>query len=422
MSAIKMLTGFHLAGPAPSAGPVQPTAVSLSWLGGPVLSPLAIPSIVTPIGIVVVLYFAGLARNDAGLQGQLVGLLLVIMGLNLAAMLVAKPIMQTVGLPVLQVIGWVFSALQAGLAVQVLLDAIRRLALAVALALVLAASASAQELDPRAFAPAPVGTTIVLAGVGGSKGSILFDPSVGVADAQADLHIITTGFGYTFALAGRQTRVLAIFPMAWGDIAGAVGGQPQRQDLRGLADPRIRISIGLRGAPALRAAEFAAAPKRTAIGASVTVMPPWGQYSSTQLVNLGYNRWAFKPEIGVTHPIGRWTVEGAAGVWLFTANDAYYPGLLQKTQDPLVSLQGHVSYAFRNRIWMGVAGTWFGGGETRVDGLLNPDEQRNTRLGATVSLPLGKWQSMKVVYSTGSSTRRGTDFDSLSVYWQLARY
>jgi hypothetical protein len=69
-----------------------------------------------------------------------------------------------------------------------------------------------------------------------------------------------------------------------------------------------------------------------------------------------------------------------------------------------------------------VAGTWFGGGETRVDGVVNPDEQRNTRLGATLSLPIDKFQSVKVVYSTGATTRRGTDFDNFSVSWQLARY
>lgn len=76
--------------------------------------------------------------------------------------------------------------------------------------------------------------------------------------------------------------------------------------------------------------------------------------------------------------------------------------------------QGHVSYAFGSRIWMGVTGTWFGAGETRVEGVLNPDEQRNTRLGGTLSIPLGRFQSMKIVYSTGTSTRRGTDFDSFS--------
>jgi hypothetical protein len=290
------------------------------------------------------------------------------------------------------------------------------------LLVLVAVGASAQELDLRAFAPAPVGTTIVLTGVGGSKGAIVFDPSVGVTDAEADLQVVTTGFGYTFGLAGRQARVLAVFPIAWGNIAGDVDDQPRRQDLRGFADPRIRFSLGLRGAPALRPVEFAAAPRGTAVGASVTIMPPWGQYNPGQLVNLGYNRWAFKPEIGATRTYRQWTFDAAAGIWFFTDNRAYYPGRLRKEQDPLLSLQGHVSYSFPNRIWIGLASTWFGGGETRVERAINPDEQRNARLGATLSLPIGKFQSLKIVYSTGATTRRGTDFDSFSVNWQLVRY
>jgi hypothetical protein len=49
---------------------------------------------------------------------------------------------------------------------------------------------------------------------------------------------------------------------------------------------------------------------------------------------------------------------------------------------------------------------------------VNPDEQRNVRLGATLSLPAGASDSVKVVYSTGATTRRGTDFDTLTLQWQ----
>jgi hypothetical protein len=288
--------------------------------------------------------------------------------------------------------------------------------------LLIGTGASAQELEARAYRPAPIGTTIVIAGFGGSKGGIVFDQAVDVADVEADLKILVSGVGYTFALAGRQARILAVFPMAWGTIAGDVGGQPQAQDLAGLVDPRIKFTIGLLGAPALTPAEFARAPRRTVVGTSVTVMPPIGQYSSTQLVNLGYNRWAFKPEIGASRTIDRWTLETYAGVWLYTENTSYFPGNLVKEQDAILSLQSHVSYALPRRLWVAFIGTWFAGGETRTNRAVNPDQQRNTRLGATVSIPLTAWQSVKVVWSTGATTRRGSDFDSFTVTWQLVRF
>ena len=106
------------------------------------------------------------------------------------------------------------------------------------------------------------------------------------------------------------------------------------QDLAGLVDPRIKLSIGLYGAPAMNAAQFARVPRpRTVVGGSVTVVPPWGQYAPAQLVNLGFNRWAVKPEVGVSHQIDRWTVEWYAGTWLFTANNQYFPSRAVKQQD-----------------------------------------------------------------------------------------
>jgi hypothetical protein len=297
----------------------------------------------------------------------------------------------------------------------------KRLLSAVLLAAAGGGAAHAQELDARAYAPAPIGTTIVIAGVGGSKGAVLFDSSAGLDDVGADLGVVTTGLGYTFGIAGRQARILAVMPSAFGRFDGVVEGQPQRQDVGGLVDPRIKLSYAWRGGPALKAAEFARAPRRAVVGTSVTVMVPLGSYESTRAVNLGYHRWGIKPEVGVSRTIGAWTLDGYAGVWLFTTNRRYLPGAARKAQDPLGSVQGHVSYALPHRMWIALDATWFGGGRTTVDDRVSPDEQRNTRLGATWSVPLTRAQSLKLTYSSGTSTRRGTDFDNLMVTWQLAR-
>ena len=103
---------------------------------------------------------------------------------------------------------------------------------------------------------------------------------------------------------------------------------------------------------------------------------------------------------------------------LFTANDNYFPGNARKSQAPILSLQGHVGYALTERSWLAFNATWFKGGETRIDHVVSPDEQRNLRLGATLSIPAGASNSVKIVYNTGATTRRGTDFDTLSLQWQ----
>jgi hypothetical protein len=106
----------------------------------------------------------------------------------------------------------------------------------------------------------------------------------------------------------------------------------------------------------------------------------------------------------------------------FTTNDAYYPAHAQKRQEPVVAVQVHASYALPRRSWLAVDGTWFAGGETRVDGAPNPDLQRNARVGITLSIPIVGQQSVKFVYSTGTTTRRRSDFNSFNVTWQLVMF
>jgi putative salt-induced outer membrane protein YdiY len=85
-------------------------------------------------------------------------------------------------------------------------------------------------------------------------------------------------------------------------------------------------------------------------------------------------------------------------------------------------VQGHLGYAMTRRSWLALDGTWFAGGQTRVDGVAEPDLQRNSRLGVTLSVPIAARQSLKVSYSTGTTTRRGSDFDTVDLTWQLVRF
>jgi multiple antibiotic resistance protein len=120
------LMTFRLS-PAPPADDAPPVPISERWLAAPVLSPLAIPAIVTPVGVVAILFFSAQAFGDAQQQRTLLVVLMTIMAFDFVAMLVARPVMRAVRLPVLQVVGWVFAALQAGLGVEAVIAAVRRL-------------------------------------------------------------------------------------------------------------------------------------------------------------------------------------------------------------------------------------------------------------------------------------------------------
>jgi multiple antibiotic resistance protein len=89
------------------------------------LSPLAIPTIVTPVGIAAILVFVDIAKEDSSVLMGIYGLLALTMFLDLLGMWFARLVVRFVGMVNFQVIGWIFSVLQAGLGVQAVIGALR---------------------------------------------------------------------------------------------------------------------------------------------------------------------------------------------------------------------------------------------------------------------------------------------------------
>jgi hypothetical protein len=54
-----------------------------------------------------------------------------------------------------------------------------------------------------------------------------------------------------------------------------------------------------------------------------------------------------------------------------------------------------------------------------VDGVHKDDLQENSRAGLTLAVPVNRAQSIKVAWSTGATTRLGSDFDAYSFAWQV---
>lgn len=195
-------------------------------------------------------------------------------------------------------------------------------------------------------------------------------------------------------------------------------GQPREREVSGLGDPYVRLAVNLYGAPALSLEEFAAYRQDLIVGASVAVGVPLGQYESNKLVNIGTNRWSFKPEIGLSKAWGPITLELAAGATFFTANDDF---LVDQTLEraPLYSLQAHLIYSFPFGIWAAANAVGYRGGRTTVDGVRGEDLQENVRVGLTVSFPVTRHSSIKLYGSTGAYARTGTNFNTGGILWQL---
>jgi hypothetical protein len=171
------------------------------------------------------------------------------------------------------------------------------------------------------------------------------------------------------------------------------------------------------GAPALTLPEFKSYEQDLIVGASLQVSVPAGQYDSTKLVNIGTNRWSFKPELGASKALGSLTLEFKAGVTLFTTNDDFFNGN-RRAQDPLYSIGSHAIYNFRSGIWASVDATYFAGGRSTLNGALQNDLQQNWRVGGTLSFPVDARNSIKLYASSGVSARTGNSYDLIGIVWQ----
>ena len=132
-----------------------------------------------------------------------------------------------------------------------------------------------------------------------------------------------------------------------------MGAQYNERDVSGLDDPRLRFSMNFYGAPALTLKEFAGYRQDLIVGASLSVTPPVGQYDDTKLINLGNNRWSFKPELGISKAWGKLTVDILPSVTFYTDNTNFYYGRTY-AEAPLYAVQGHVIYGFSSGISVGL--------------------------------------------------------------------
>jgi hypothetical protein len=121
--------------------------------------------------------------------------------------------------------------------------------------------------------------------------------------------------------------------------------------------------------------------------------------------------------LGGSRRFGRWNVDGSLGVWLFDDNDAF-PGTRERHQDPLTTLQGHVSYTFAPRLWLGLSGTSYAGATTSVDGVLDRNRQENSRAGHTLAIPVGQKNSGRLSWSKRVFARFGGDLETYALTWQ----
>jgi hypothetical protein len=252
---------------------------------------------------------------------------------------------------------------------------------------------------------------------GYSSGNVLLDHALPIEDTEAKAHSLSLAFATTFSLFNRMAKLDVVVPLSSGTWEGLLNGESASTQRTGLADPLVRLSVNLLGAPALSGQTFLANKSKFQLAGSLRIRAPLGQYDKTKLINLGTHRWMFRPSIGGSVQLGKWILESHLNLWLFTKNNSFFNGN-SLSQEPLLALQIHIIHEFQPGLWAAVSIGRSGGGETIINDLKQDNLQRNSRFGAALAIPLSGPHSLKLVFTSGVTTRYGADFTTFGLAYQ----
>jgi Putative MetA-pathway of phenol degradation len=297
---------------------------------------------------------------------------------------------------------------------------LRRICTICGLVLIFSSALTAQDMEPRSYAVVPTGLHAAALSYTYSSGNVISAFSSPVQDLKVINNVFNIGYVQTFTLFNKLARVAAGLPYGFLDGTAKFRGVDTSGTRAGFYDGRIKFGVNLFGSPVLKPKEFQKFQEHTVLGVSLVISVPVGQYFPSKLINLGSNRWGFKPEIGVSHREGRLFYEIYTGVWMFTKNSEYF----QKTyldEKVLFSFQAHVDYTFKHGKYLALNGGFADGGETSINGMDQNNAQQNWRIGCTFSTPIfNTHQSIKVMINTGIATRAGQNYTALTLVYQYS--
>lgn len=284
-----------------------------------------------------------------------------------------------------------------------------------------------QDLAPRAYIITPMHSNAVTLTYSFFSGEILFDGSVPITGATSKAHVSIFSLTHSLRLFGRSANFTASLPYSVGNYKGTVIGIEEEVHRSGAMDSSYRLSVNLIGGPAMDVRDYSKWRQKTLLGVSFRVVAPTGQYDPSKVINLGANRWGFKPELGLSRRWGHWVLDTYGAVWFFTTNHNFFshnqfsPGTNTQKQTSTFAFEGHLSYDVRPRLWASLDGNFWVGGTSILNGVEKPGtQQRNSRIGGTVSFPVSKHQSVKFSYNRGAYISYGGNYQNVSLGWQYS--
>jgi len=252
----------------------------------------------------------------------------------------------------------------------------------------------AQFTEAHNYDNTPVGVNQVELAYSYAHANASLDTSLVVEGAKFNLSQGSISYTRYFGLFHRLGWVQASLPIA--GLDGSVSGTTVEGSITGVGDSGYTLAMLLKGGPALSAEQFETYKPTTIVGLSLSITAPTGLYRSNKVLNLGSDRWSFKPEISLSHPFGpeqKWQLDTYANVYFFTDNTSYHRTEILR-QEPLPGIEGHMSYSFTSSVWASVDTRYSFRGTTLVNGENQNNSQQNFILGSEVNVSLTRRNSL----------------------------
>lgn len=202
----------------------------------------------------------------------------------------------------------------------------------------------------------------------------------------------------------------ALIPFGEAHLDGAASGGSQISS-SGIADPTILATFW-----------FINSPKdKFWVGFSPYITLPLGEYSKSRGFNLGNNRWAIKPELGIVKGFGeRFVADFIINGEFYTDNKDYYigNGLAKLEQDPVLGVETHLSYNITKQWYVSLDYFYSHGGEQKIDGATVANSKMdNHGLGVSLFWMVGSNNQLMIEYRDDFAVKNGPGTNTFGARW-----
>jgi len=280
----------------------------------------------------------------------------------------------------------------------------------------------ALDPDPRRWAHLPVDANFGGFALAHTEADIFFDPTLSLEDVKMELDTVAGKYIRTFEVFKKSARIDITQAYQEGKWTGLLEGSPASTSRSGLSDTFVRVAINLLGAPPLRGKEYGLHRSKTTVetvvGVGLAVRLPTGDYQEDKLINLGQNRFAFRPQLGIMHTRGKWSTELTGEVAFYTKNDEFFNGNTLE-QEPLYIIHGHLIHMFTPGHWASFSLGYDYGGENTVNGVDKNDIKQDVGWKLSYAYPINRTSGLKLSY-IGTRTKEAVGFDSETLAMSLS--